>query len=103
VRRAAEDLLARELHAAGGGHEARDRVAQRRLAHAVATDDRRHAAFERERHALQGVRAAIVHVQVVDGEDRLFRGCTRATVRQPGYGPGSLRRAVPAHHCLAPM
>ena len=41
----------------GRAHQPHDGLAQRRLAHAVAADDGKHAAFERQVDALQRVRA----------------------------------------------
>ena len=47
IGRQAEDLVAGEADAAArGGHQPHDRVAERRLAHAVAADHRQHAAVE---------------------------------------------------------
>src|SRR5262245_20710766 len=43
-----------------------DRVAQRRLAHTIAANDRKHTTRQRERHPLHGVTFAIVDVKVVD-------------------------------------
>ena len=68
VRREAEDLLAREPDAARCLHEAGDGIAQGGLAHAVAPDDGQHAPLQREAHALQRMRAAVVDVESVDGE-----------------------------------
>ena len=70
VRGQPEDLLARELDAPRGAHEPGHRVAQGRLPHAVAADHGEDAAVERERHALQRVRAAVVDVEVLDLEDQ---------------------------------
>jgi hypothetical protein len=71
-----EDLLAAEPHAARRRHEPGDRVAQRGLAHAVPADDRGDAVVEAERDLLEGVRAAVVHVELLDGQD--VAGRTRA-------------------------
>jgi hypothetical protein len=62
--------LARQPDAAGGRHQAGDRVAQRGLAHAVAADDAQHAVVERQAHALQRVGAAVVDVQALDHQQR---------------------------------
>jgi len=70
VGREPQDLLAGELHAAGGPHEPGQGVAQRRLAHAVAADDGKDAVIERQRHALQSMGAAVVDIQVPDLEDQ---------------------------------
>src|SRR5579859_8200149 len=45
-------------------------VAQRRLAHAVAADDREHAAIEVQRDALDRVAFAVIDVQTVDLQRR---------------------------------
>jgi hypothetical protein len=50
--------------------EAHDRVAERRLAHAVAADDGQHAMIEGERHALQHVGAPEMDVELLDLENR---------------------------------
>ncbi len=57
--------------------QAGDGVAERRLAHAVAAHHRKHAAFERQRHALYGMAFAVVDLQVVDAQDRLAGLCGR--------------------------
>ena len=63
------DVLAGEPHrAAGGAHEAHDRLAQGGLAHAVAADDREHAGGQRQIDALQRVRAAVVDVEAAHFE-----------------------------------
>ncbi len=68
VGRSAENFFAEQLHAAGRAHQAGDRVAQRRLAHAVAADDAEHAVFDHQTHALQRVGAAVIDVQALDRE-----------------------------------
>src|SRR5215471_13788877 len=70
VRRQTDALHTAELDAAGGGHQAGDGVAQRRLAHAVAADDGEDAAVEGEGDVLQGVGAAIIDIQPVDPQNR---------------------------------
>ena len=92
LRRQAEDLFAGEAHAAARRHQPGDRVAQRRLAHAVAADDAEHAALEREAHALQRMGAAVVDVEALDHQRRAAR--LRLAVRD---------RAEPGHQCLLPM
>ena len=69
----ARNLLAGQPDAAGGLDQAGDGVAQRGLAHAVAPDDGEHAALDREGHALQRVRAAVVDVEAIDHQDRAAR------------------------------
>src|SRR5215469_14666175 len=70
VRREAADLLAAQLDAAARRDQPGDRVAQRRLAHAVAADDREHAALEHEVDALQHMRVAVVDVEMPDLQHR---------------------------------
>src|SRR3984957_787306 len=53
------------------GHEADDRVAERRLSHAIAANNREHAALESERDALERVRLAIIDLQVLNLQNRL--------------------------------
>ena len=48
------------------GMKTDDRLAQRRLAHAVAADERQHAMFEPQIDALQGVAPAVKDVQSPD-------------------------------------
>ena len=57
-----------------------DRHAERRLAHAVAPDDRERFRTHVEADVLQDVRAAVVRVQLLDGEQRLG-------ARRRGRGP----------------
>ncbi len=73
VRLAPENVLALEAHRRPSARAITpdDRVAQRRLAHAVAADDRQHAALQRQRHALQRVRLAVIDLQVLHLQDRL--------------------------------
>jgi hypothetical protein len=54
-------------------HEPGHGVAERRLAHAVAADDGQDATVQRERHALQRMRTAVIDVQVLDLEDQCAR------------------------------
>ena len=56
-----------------------DGVAERRLAHAVAADDRKHAMLERQRDALQSMRLAVIDLQILHLQDRLrLRGVSAA-------------------------
>ena len=56
----------KRIEPAARGYQAGDGVAQRRLAHAVAADDRQNAALERQRHALKRVRFAVIDLQVLN-------------------------------------
>jgi hypothetical protein len=89
VRRKSQDLLAGEPHTTRRGDEARDRIAQRRLAHAVSAHHRRDPPIEAEGHLLQRVRPAVVDVELLDGEDR-------------AGGPRPSRTREPAHQCAPP-
>jgi hypothetical protein len=77
VGRAAEDLLALEGDRPRrvGRRDPHDRVAERRLAHAVATDEGDGLVAHLEADVLEHVRAAVVDVEVLDGQQR------RAAVR----------------------
>ena len=66
--RLAENLEPGKPHTAACRHQAGNRVAQRRLAHAVAADDGEHARIKRQRDALQRMRVAIVDVEADDLE-----------------------------------
>jgi hypothetical protein len=92
VRRHAQDLLAQQPDAARRRHQAGDRVAQRRLAHAIAADHGQHAAVEGQRHVLQRVGAAVMDVQAVDLQ---HRACRRLAL-------GPVARE-PLHWCFPPM
>src|SRR5438105_1300001 len=72
MRGQAGDRFARERDlAAARLHEARDCAQRRRLARAVRADKRHDLALvDRERYALERVDAAIVHVELVDVEER---------------------------------
>ena len=60
----ADELLAHETNgAAGDRREADDRLAQRRLSHAVAADQRQHAVLKPQIHALQRMAAAIEDIE----------------------------------------
>jgi hypothetical protein len=65
-----EDFFPRELDAPARPDKAGDRVAQRGLAHAVAADHRQHALVQPEGHVLQGMRPAVIDVEVLDLEDQ---------------------------------
>ena len=66
-RRAADELLAHETDGAAGCRgQPDDRLAQRRLAHAVASDQRQDAVLERQIDALQRVAAAVEDVEPSD-------------------------------------
>ena len=56
--------------ATGRRHQPHDRVAERRLAHAVAADHGEHALIERQRYALQRMGVAVVDLQVGHRERR---------------------------------
>jgi hypothetical protein len=73
VGRQPQDLRAGELHAPRRADQPRHRIAEGRLPHAVAADHGQDATVEGERHALQGMRAAVVDVQVLDLEDQCCR------------------------------
>src|SRR5581483_10141058 len=72
VRLAADELLTAIADRAGdaGGRDAHDRVAQRRLAHAVAADDAERSALHGERDVLERLRSAVVGAQPLDLEQR---------------------------------
>ena len=74
VRLRGRDFASVETHGARPRpHQADDRVAKRRLAHAVAADDRQNAPLQGQRHALKSVRLAIVDLQILHLQDRLRR------------------------------
>ena len=86
-----------QLGAARRTHQPGDRVAQRGLAHAVAADDAEHAALQREAHALQRVRAAVVDVEAFDdqnGAGRLRRACMGRCFNQSSMPSTSRLAAV---------
>src|SRR5258708_1796130 len=67
VRGLAEELLAAEPDRAGRGSEhAHDGLAQRRLAHAVAPDDRNRSFIDGERYILQDVSTSVERVEAAD-------------------------------------
>src|SRR5258706_386738 len=69
VRREAGQLLVAETDRAAPADEPENRAQRRRLADAVASEQRRDAALGHvERHALQNVRLPEIHVQVLDRE-----------------------------------
>ena len=72
VRRLADELAALVADRAGDARRrhADDRVAERRLAHAVAADDRRRAAGDLERDVLERLRAPVERVDALDREQR---------------------------------
>ena len=84
VGRQAQDVLAGQPHAARGGDQPGDGVAERGLAHPVAPDHRDDPVVERQRHLLQGVGAAVVDVEPLHLEDRPRRS-PRAPAREPGH------------------
>ena len=66
-RRKAQHLFAAHAdRAARRAREPHDGLAQGRLAHAVAPDDRQHAVIQRQIDALQRMRATIVDVEALD-------------------------------------
>ena len=101
VRGEADELLALERDRAGdvGRRHADDRVAERRLAHAVAADDRQRLRADLEVDVLEDVRLAVVGVDAADLEERLsrrhgapFRGRGRGRGRSCGSRPACPRR-----------
>src|SRR6185436_13402116 len=76
VRLAADELLALEADRALGmrRRDAHDRVAERRLAHAVATHDRERAALHGEAEVVEDARLAVERVEARDLEQRRRRG-----------------------------
>ena len=80
-------------------HHAHDRLAQRGLAHAVAADNRKHAAFEPQVDALERVGRAVEHIQSPDIQRR--RTAAFNHDRSPDRVPGlpdrsrSLRAFLP--------
>src|SRR6185312_6783853 len=99
MRRQRGNLAAIDADRAGAGAlQAGDGVAKRRLAHAVAADDRQDTAFERQRDALEGMAFAVIDLQVVDAQDGLARFAGRRSTfshacprdRSPAL-PGRLR------------
>ncbi len=71
VGRESQVLRARQSDAAGARrNQAQHRVAQRRLAHAVASDHAEHTAIEPERDALEGMGMAVIDMEIVDLDDR---------------------------------
>ena len=71
MRLEADKLEAVEADGPGpNGHEPDNGVAERRLAHAIAADDGKDAALERQRDALKGVRLAVIDLQILDLQDR---------------------------------
>ncbi len=89
-RRPARQLLpAHADRAARRRNEAHDRLAERRLAHAVAADDREHALLKREVDALQGMRTPVIDVEPLD----LQHG---AGIGDAGFSHVRLRDKAPA-------
>ena len=76
-----------------------DRVAERRLAHAVAADDRQDAAVEGQVDALDGVRLAVIDVQPAHLEDRLG-GASFSHGRHPDRFPAPRDRSRSLRACL---
>ena len=62
-----------QYRARSRAHQADDRIAERRLAHAVAADDGKNAALEPERNALQRMRLAVIDLEILNLQDRLGR------------------------------
>ncbi len=94
------DVLARQTHGpARRRHEAHDRLAQRRLAHAVAADDRQHARSQGQIDALQGVGAAIVDIEAAHFEHRrAHAGLSHGRLRDKAPAPRGRTRSPAA--CL---
>src|SRR5262249_20061300 len=95
----AHQLLAHETdRTAAGRDQADDRLAQRRLAHAVASDEGKHAALELQIHALQGMAAAVKNVEALDLQKvcgtTLSHGHSPDTIAAPP-GPPRSRAAHP--------
>src|SRR5216684_1525434 len=63
-------FAAQQDGATGGSYQPHDRLAKRRLAHAIAADDGKYASVERQVDALQRVRSTVVNVETPNLEDR---------------------------------
>ena len=94
------DVVAADAdRAAADRHQPHDRLAQRGLAHAVATDHREYAGFERQVHALQRMRMPVVDVEAADfegggGERRTsFMAASEVKLLHLGIGLDLLRQA----------
>ena len=99
-RRAADEFLSHETDRAAGDREQTDyRVAQRRLSHPVASDQRKHAVLERQIHALKGVAAAVEDVEPLDlqkvGRATFSHGRPPNTVPVPRGPPRSRSGSLP--------
>ena len=94
VRRRRRELAVGEPDAAGGGrHEAHQRPQQRRLADAVAAEERRHLARRHlERDVPQDVAAAVVLVEIVTASISA-PGRPRSPAGRSAPAPSGLRRA----------
>ena len=88
-RRQAEQVPTLHAHgAAGRFHQTHDRLAERRLAHAVAADDRKHAVLEREVDALERMRPSVIDVEPFHLQNGAGLGASRLSHgRLPGRGP----------------
>ena len=99
VRLEAGDLAAGNRDRAGARPlQPGDGVAERRLAHAVAADDRQHAGRQGEVNALNGVALAIIDVQVADAQDGALAALVAPAAVAPAVvalGPAVLSHARP--------
>src|SRR5439155_14269317 len=92
VRRLPDELLAAEANRAGDpcGRQADDRVAERRLAHAVPSDDRGRAAGDLERDVFERLCPGVIRVDALDREQGVsHRSDTPGRVR--GRAPSGWR------------
>ena len=97
VRREARNLASLDAHdPRARTFQADDRVAQRRLAHAVAAEDRQHTALERQGDALERVALAIVDVKIVDPRAPPCQGVSHAGLRDRFPGPPDPARSPAA-------
>ena len=78
--------------------ETHDRLAERRLAHAVAPDDRDRLVAHLERDVLERLRAAVERGEALDGEQRCLRHPAGAPCPDRGRGRAGSRGSPPA--CL---
>ena len=96
MRRLARELLVREPDGAVRADEAEDRAERRRLADAVAAEQRGDAPFgDVEGEVLQDVRLPVVDVQVADGEERPRRD-RRTHSSSPRYADCTVSFAITA-------
>ncbi len=88
VGRHAQNLLPCKFHAASRRHQAGDRVAQRCLAHSIASDHAEHAGRQSQRDILQRMRSAVIDVEVAHFERRRRRGgVDRLSGHERPHGP----------------